>query len=342
MDSLAFLERPRKGKPQPVYVLTGDEDFLKRQVVRALRRRLLGEEDDGFGYSSHPGEKAVWSAVHDELQTLPFLGGHRLVVVDAADPFVTKHRAALEKYLAAPASTGVLVLDVKSWPANTRLAKLIDNNGTIVCNTPPPARLPEWCARWCHSEHGKQLIAPAARLLVELIGPEMGLLDQELAKLATYAGEADKIEEADVDRLVGNSRAEEVWQIFESIGAGQAGKALRLFNRLLEQGNAPEAVLGAFSYQLRPLARAARLHAQGKPLAAALAAVGMQPWRAQKAEVQMRHLGRRRLSRLYDWLLEIDLGMKGGSQLPKELLLERLIVRLARKNDEPRSPASRG
>ena len=102
-------------------------------------------------------EKAVWAAVHDELQTLPFLGGHRLVVVDAADPFVTKHRAALEKYLAAPASTGVLVLDVKSWPANTRLAKLIDGNGTLVCKAPPAARLPEWCARWCEAEHGKQL-----------------------------------------------------------------------------------------------------------------------------------------------------------------------------------------
>ena len=45
----------------------------------------------------------------------------------------------------------------------------------------------------------------------------------------------------------------------------------------------------------------------------------------------MRHLGRRRLARLYEWLLEVDLGMKGGSQLPKELLLQRLVVRMARK-----------
>jgi hypothetical protein len=30
-------------------------------------------------------------------------------------------------------------------------------------------------------------------------------------------------------------------------------------------------------------------------------------------------------------MLEVDLGTKGGSQLPEKLLLERLIVRLARK-----------
>ena len=41
-------------------------------------------------------------------------------------------------------------------------------------------------------------------MLVELIGPEMGLLDQELLKLSIYVGDRPKIEQADVDRLVGN------------------------------------------------------------------------------------------------------------------------------------------
>jgi DNA polymerase-3 subunit delta len=331
MDSLAFLERPPRGQPQPIYALTGDEDFLKRQVVLALRRSVLGDGDEAFGYSSHPGEKAVWSSVHDELQTLPFLGGRRLVVVDAADPFVTKYRPALEKYVAAPSSTGVLVLDVKTWPANTRLAKLIDANGTIVCKAPPAGRLPEWCARWCQAQHGKQLAAPAAQLLVELIGPEMGLLAQELAKLSAYVGEAGRIDSGDVDRLVGHSRAEQVWTIFDAIGAGQTGEALTVLDRLFDQGNPPQAILGAFSFQMRMLARAGRLHAQGKPLPAALAEAGVSGWRVEKVQAQMRHLGLRRLARLYDWLLEVDLGMKGGSQLPERVLLERLVVRLARK-----------
>ena len=33
MDSLAFLDKAGKQKVQPVYVLHGDEDFLKRQVL---------------------------------------------------------------------------------------------------------------------------------------------------------------------------------------------------------------------------------------------------------------------------------------------------------------------
>src|SRR5689334_20933980 len=182
MDSLAFLDKAGKQKVQPVYALHGDEDFLKRQVLAALQALVLGQPGESLGLSAHAGDKAVFAAVHDELQTLPFLAPRRLVVVENADPFVTRHRAALEKYVANPAPKGVLVLDVKAWPANTKLAKLLDGPGTIVCRAPTAHRLPEWCVDRALSGYGKQLSAPAAALLVDLVGAELGLLDQELAK----------------------------------------------------------------------------------------------------------------------------------------------------------------
>jgi DNA polymerase-3 subunit delta len=134
-----------------------------------------------------------------------------------------------------------------------------------------------------------------------------------------------------VDRLVGHSRAEDTWKIFSAIGSGEAGEALGLLGRLLGQGEEPLKLLGAFSFQLRRLAQAARLHGQGRPLAAALEEAGVQPWAVKGAEQQLRHLGRRRAERLYDWLLETDLGLKGGSPLPPRALLERLVVRMAQK-----------
>jgi DNA polymerase-3 subunit delta len=52
-----------------------------------------------------------------------------------------------------------------------------------------------------------------------------------------------------------------------------------------------------------------------------------------EVEQQLRHLGRRRLNRLYEWLIDADGGLKGGSQLPKRTILERLVVQLARDKD---------
>ncbi|HLJ97448.1 MAG TPA: DNA polymerase III subunit delta [Gemmataceae bacterium] len=332
MDSLAFLKHVDRRKPLPVYVVHGDEEFLKRQVLAALRGVVLGEGDTAFGLSIHSGDKATLAGVRDELETLPFLTPCRLVVVENADPFVSQCRAHLEKYVAKPAPTGVLVLEVKSWPGTTRLAKLLEGDATIVCKTPAAHRLAAWCVEWAAAHHGKQLVAEAAKLLVDLIGSEMGLLDQELGKLAVYVGGKTRIETIDVDKLVGNSRTENMWKIFDAIGTGNSAEALTILGRLFEQGEEPLRVLGAFSMQLRRLAQAARWNQQGQSLDAALSRAGVPPFAHRSGAEQLRHLGRQRIDRLHDWLLETDLGLKGASQLPPRTVLERLVIRLAHKS----------
>ena len=129
MDAAPFLERPKLHR---LFVVHGDEDFLRRLVHRAIRKLVLGEGegkgDDGLSSSSHAGDTATFAEVMDELQTVPFFGDRRLVVVDNADPFVTRYKGlSREKGVGElPAATGVLVLDVKSWTSTTRLAKLVD------------------------------------------------------------------------------------------------------------------------------------------------------------------------------------------------------------------------
>jgi DNA polymerase-3 subunit delta len=347
MDALAFLDRANRTVPQSVYVLHGDEDFLKRHVLAALRSLLFANETDDFGWSVNAGETAVFAAVRNELETLPFFGGRRAVIVETADSFVTRHRASLEKYVAEPSAAGVLVLEVKSWPATTRLAKLVDSSSTIVCKAPTAYRLPEWCARWAQSHHGKDLSQDAARLLVDLVGPEMGQLDQELGKLAVYVGRAKRISATDVDQLVGRSREENVFKILDAIARGECGVALASLDRLLESGEDPLRILGALSLQLRRLAQVARLNEQGQPLALALGQAGVPPFARQETEIQLRAFGPRN-KLLYDWLLEADLGVKGGSLLPPRVLLERLFARLAPQPSAPTrksvglSPAGRG
>ncbi len=327
MDALPFLERPTL---QRLFVVHGDEDFLRRLVLVAIRKLVLGETGDDLSYSCHAGDKATFAAVMDELQTVPFFGEHRLVVVENADPFVTRHRATLEKIIGDLPASGVLVLDVKSWTSTTRLAKMVDAASTIVCKSPAGYRMPQWCVQWASSQHQKQLPVPAANLLVELVGTEMGLLDQELLKLAIYVGDRKRIEVEDVDKLVGRSRAENTWIIFDAIGAGKSKEALTILDHLFDQGEEPIRMLGAFSMQLRRLAQAYRLTMLGKPLTVALEEVGVPPFGIKQAEQQLRHLGRRRAERIYDWLLETDQGVKGGSQLSPRTLLERLVIRLAR------------
>jgi DNA polymerase-3 subunit delta len=335
MDALAFLDKVATAKRQPVYVLFGDEDFLKLRCRDAILIAALGDADPAFAVAAYSGDKLDFSAVRNDLETPSFLAPVRVVLVEGADPFVTAHRDALEKYVADPSTVGVLILDVKTFPETTKLAKALPDAAKVACKAPRPQALPGWCSGWAKAEHRKRLGADAAARLVDRVGPQMGLLAQEIAKLAVAAGDAPEITPADVEKLVPRRRAANVFRILDAVGDGKPADALTILAELFDEGEDPLAVLGPLTAQLRKLAAVGRLLADGQALGPALDAAGVPAWpEARKsAERQLRHLGRRRLDRLTEWLAEINLGLKGGSPLPGRLQVERLVVRLARPRE---------
>ncbi len=335
MDALAYLHKATPSKVHPVYLLTGDENFLKRLILERLRPLVIAEADPAFALSAYPGESVEWSAVRTELETMPFVGPRRLVVIDQADGFVTKYRSQLEKYTQKPSPVGVLVLDVKSEKSNTKLAKLLADDAFLVCATPASHKLPEWAIGWAKTRYGKILTKPAAQLLCELVEPQLGLLDKELDKLSTFVGEQNTIDAKQVDQLVGRSRTAQVFSILDRIGQGKADEALGLLRDLLEEGEEPIGILAALGAQLRKLGKAARLVSQGLPLDAALDRAGVPSWPQARdsARKQLHYLGWRRLDKLFDWMLELDAGLKGHNPLPAALQLERFLVRLAKPRE---------
>ncbi len=330
MDALAFLPKASKSKKQPVYALVGDEDFLKRRVRDALIALALGETDPAFAVSNYAGDKLDFSTVRNDLETLPFLSPCRVVVIENADKFVTENRPALEKYVVQPAAAGVLILDVKAFPETTKLAKALPDGAKISCKAPQSHRLPAWCSDWAKSAHGKAMPRDAAELLVELVGPTMGLLDQEIAKLAVAVGEKPAIDAETVDRLVGRSRSANVFRIMEAVGEGKPAQALAILEELFAEGEDPMAVMGPLTWQLRMLASVGRYLTSGQSLDSAIASANVPRYHSEGYAKQARWLGKNRLGKLTEWLVELNHGLKGGNELPPRVQLECLIVKLAR------------
>ncbi len=333
MDALAFLDTAAKSKRLPLYALSGDEDFLKRRCRDAIIALVVGKDGDAdFAVSTYAGDTLDFSTARNDLDTPSFLSPARIVIVEQADPFVTAHREALERYAASPSKVGVLVLDVKTFPKTTKLAKALPDAALLECKAPYPDKLADWCVKWAKAGHKAKLARDAAEALVELVGPMMGLLDMELAKLATAAGQNAEITIEDVTKLVGRSREANVFAILDAVGEGNPAKAFDLLARKFDEGDDPQQIFGALRSQLRKLANIERLLAAGQSLGPALDAAGVAKWpqARQSAERQIRHLGRGRLSKLTEWLLELDLGMKGGSMLPPRAQVEVLLAKLAR------------
>jgi DNA polymerase-3 subunit delta len=348
-----FLQAPGKFPPGGVCVAFGDESFLKRLVIRQLRQTVVQDEDVPF--ASFEGPTAEWRDVMDELSTVSLFGGggRRLAVVNDADRFVTNYRDRLEQHLERGGKGSVLILDVTTWASNTRLYKAVNKKGLqIECRAPQKSRgqrkvldegrLVAWLRERGESPHQFKLQAKAAELLLELVGPEFGLLDQSLAKLALFTTPGGKINPEMVQEIVGGWRTKTTWDMLESACDGDTAEALRQLDQLLHSGENPLALFGSISWSLRRFADATRAferaeRQEGRPsFGRALEQGGFRSWppgAMERAAGQLKQLGRNRAGQMYRWLLEADLALKGTHSSPhrQRRVLELLLIRMSRQ-----------
>ncbi len=371
-DSVAaieFLAREKTPSVPAVCVLFGDEPLLKSESLARLRTEVLSGEDGELSVTVFDGDDAEAREVFDELATMSMFGsGRRLVVVENADDFVSKHRQALQDYCEKPRSNSVLVIEVDSWPANTKLFKKVAEIGLAInCNLPKnrfgevdQSAALKWLAARAERQHHVRLATDAGEMLLEIVGPQLGRLDQELAKLALLAGgkaeggrrkaegesggsEAGQllnrvVSRELVEQSVGGWRAKTVWVMIEFALDGKAAAALLELDRLLLAGEEPIALLAMMSGSLRRMAAAARIveiaEAQRRriSLSDALreAGVAPKPFVLEKTSRQLRQITRQRAKKIYGWLLDADLALKSTSSsgTRARLVLEKLIVKL--------------
>jgi DNA polymerase-3 subunit delta len=352
--ALEYLNAPSQPQTAPVCVLFGDEPFLKQLAWQELRRQLLGEAAEDTPVATFAGDQAVWRDVADELSTISLFGGgaKRIACVQEADKFVSQNRSQLEDYVAKPSRAGTLVLEVDAWPGNTRLYKMVDKDGLqIDCNPPTITRgrnkepdedrIKQWLRDWAKTRHNIVLDPRAAQVLVGITGAVFGMLDQDLAKLALFVQPGGKVTAEMVQEIVGGWRAKTAWDMIDAACDGNSADALLQLDRLLQAGDHPIAIFGQMSWSLRRYNAAVRVfeHAerQGKrvSLREAMQQAGFNDWpkgTLDLAEGRLKQLGRDRAGKLYRWLLDLDLSLK-GTHSPDErarFALEHLFLRMAK------------
>lgn len=330
MHAIDFLRgKAAKDQLRPIYAVYGDDAYLKRESIHAALKIALGGDIEE-GLTRFPGESASLADVLDEVRTLPFLSSRRVALVDNADPFVTAHRRELEAYAEHPSATGTLILSVKTWTSTTRLAKLVDSVGlSIDCKSPKASELPAWLIQLARDQFDLRLEAEAARLLIDLVGDEIGVLAAELDKVAIFVGDRATINRNDVSKIVGSGRVEDVWKMLDEATTGNSIGALHHLDRLLATGEHPVGLLAAMCVSLRRVHHAGYLRKKRKDLREACREAGINAFFAEGIQRQHAHLGPSRVDRLPELLLQTDLDLKGSSLLAPRIVLERFLIRLA-------------
>jgi DNA polymerase III delta subunit len=293
---------------KPVYALIGEDPFLQTQKLLSLLAQLPADAQR----LEVDGERAELADVLDELRSFAMFGSGKAVTVRNAEAFITRYREALEKYVASPSSSATLFLRLNALPANQRIYKLIDKLGGIE-----KCVVPKDLARWI-TEQGKTahrvMVAPdAARLLADLVGADLGRLDNELAKLALQAN-GGKIDVQTVGASVAFQREQEMWHMTNELAAGKPAEALRRWRQLVQMDSSSEfrAVTWLVMW-LENVRKALALKKEGQNAFTIAQQLRIWPREIQQPFFKTAEaLGERGVGRALDLLAEVDHHSKSG------------------------------
>lgn len=334
ISALDLRARLAKEPPAPVYVIAGEEAFLRAEALAALSA-LPGAE-----VGEHDGASASLASILDEARTLPFLGERRLVIVRGAAELIGQHADALSTFAAAPPERATLALEAAKLDRRFKATKALLSRVTLVaCEAPDERGLLAFVRARAKAAGGEFARGADLALLERLGGHDVALaaLDAEVQKLVT-AGPGPITAQRVAD-LASVGSSEESFALVDCIARGDVGATLGKLQAILRDGlvtgneraRDPSAIafilLGILRWDLGRLLRGRAMLEAGRRSSDITSELKVYRDK-DRFLARLRRATRPELGARHEWLREADAALKsGGTAFP---VLTTLLVRLAR------------
>ncbi len=328
------------------YLLHGEDEYSCSLTLAKMKTRLGDPTTVDLNMTFVDGRKATLDELICACDTVPFLAEKRLVIVnDLAARFESQaagrkawseqDRSVIEglrEYLSRLPETARLVfLEQQRISKRNPIYKLALNSehGYVREFSPPRGRaLNRWIADRVQ-EKGGRIEPGAVDVLAGFVGNDLRLLDREIDKLLTYTEEERPIRERDVQLLVSYVREADVFQMVDALGKRNSRAAMKLLQRLLEDGQPPLYLLHMIIRQFRILLRIKELLGKGTSATDIRALLGLHPFVANKMMKQAPNYSIAQLEAIYHRLLETEVTVKRGAMEPR-LALDVFVTELRR------------
>jgi DNA polymerase III subunit delta len=308
---------------RPVYLLTGTDRPKIGRALRRLRTRFGDEAVEILAAEIVSGEDVAAA-----LNSLGLFGAGRLLVVQGVEQWKKADAEALDGYLADPVQGTVLALVVEEPPKDDALGKLIARRGgqVLAYDVPKPKDPSVW-VRGEFTRLGAQATDDAARRLVEIAGDDIGYLEQEVEKLATWAG-GEQIGPREVEELAVPVTEAPSWALSDAWGGRDVGEMLSSCEAELEKGVEPFLVAVRLAAQVALVRAVQSLAEEGLGAKEIAGRLKKHEFRVRKAMAHAERYSRDELDAAIVRLAELDAALKGASRVSNELELERALLEI--------------
>lgn len=334
----------KRGELSPVYVLFGEEAYLRDLAAKTIADRAFGEGDArDFNDSCHsltrPGELID---ILTAARQLPMMSARRVIRIDnvritqsgRGDTIREEDdESALRSYLEQPAEDSIVIFVADELNGVRRMGKLLRESSFCVEFDPlTDAELAKWAVERI-KEFGREIEREALEELIKRSGPDVRRVTNEAAKLAAAAYKTGVIDRQMVEELVPFKRELDNFEIGRHLISGNRRDALKVLRKVFDDGTEPVMIPGLLNFTIRRMLIAKSLMKQGADRREVANAIRLRYSDQEQFLAAARRADEVDLIKALERIAETDLAIKtskgGGGEHGNRMLVEMLLCEIS-------------
>ena len=324
----ALNEEIKSGQLKKVYLLYGEEAYLKKMYKDRLRKAVL-PEGDTMNYAYYEGKNVNVKEVIDLAETLPFFADRRLIILENTGLFKSA-ATDLADYVKEIPETSCLVFIETEVDKRGKMFKAVKAEGRV---TELPFQDEKTLKRWILGfvkKEQKQITESTLNHFLDKVGTDMENIQGELEKLFCYTQGKPEITVEDVEAICVTQITNRIFDMVNAAAEGRQREALDLYYDLIALKEPAMRILYLLTRQVRLLMQVKEmqdLHFAQKEIASK---AGIHPYAAPKYMAQTRYFSKERMREAVEESARLEQDVKTG-KLSDTLAVEIFIIELSKK-----------
>lgn len=318
----------KRGQFAQVYLLYGEEAYLKKQYKDKLKHAMV-PEGDTMNFSAFEGKSINPKEIIDLAETLPFFADRRVILIENSG-FFKNACEELAEYLPQVAPATHFIFVEEEVDKRSKMYKAAKASGRIVEFLPQTEEL---LTRWILGRlkrEGKNITGSVMQLFLTKTGTDMGNIDRELEKLLCYTLDRDVITAEDVEAVVTEQTTNKIFEMVNAVAEHNQRRALDLYYDLLTLKEPPMRIMFLISRQFQILFHIRDMAAKGLDQQTMAKKAGIPPFAVRKNVSQAKGFTMEQLKQALCDGAELEEAVKTGrmdDQMAVELFLMKYSVK---------------
>lgn len=307
-----------------VYLLCGEEPYLKQQYKKKLLSALV-TEDDTMNYAYFEGKNIDIRQVIDLGETMPFFAERRVIFMENTGFFKNKSEE-LADYMKTLPEYLCIVFAEEEIDKRNRLYKAVKSTGHIAeFNRQDEKTLLKWAAGLLGRE-GFRITQRDMELFLSKTGTDMGNIRMEAEKLILYAQGRDVITASDIEAVCTTQTTNKIFDMVRAVTERNQEKALDLYYDLLTLKEPPMRILFLLAKQFRQLMQTKEMQEASMAQQEIASKLGVPSFVVRNYTACVRNYSISQLRKAVEDFVEAEEAVKTG-RLSDTLSVELLIVK---------------